>query len=448
MNRANENNMNKNCTKLINTPNIRWMLVGYDLIVYAVVAVILLVLYGGMDKLSTTGILQQVCLSVLCIFAVRLIGKVYEQVWRYGGIQCYVRLLFTDSIAFVAYLCLELLLPVQKITFARMLSLVSLNLLGALALRMMYRYAYKCGNQETVRGKFLSILLHIFSGIEAGNEKEVQKIKVAIIGAGRVGVSLAEELLNNSEAAYVPRCFIDINKEKVGRDIHGIPVWSETEATFKKLGEFEVQEIIFAIPSMDADKKKTLYERIVYDNTKRFFTFGTYPGLWQRAVKSSLFKKFCFNIDESVAIGEDFAITLPLMLSAETICVIRKPLYFYRVTMDSASRSFNAREMDFFALMLKTIENSGADVNMCGIKNQLGAYTVYVFYNYLCDYIRLTEDYKKYTRFIKNVDDIIFRYIGYCRYNFKDARAAIMITILKKRLWRILWLYVKRKGTK
>ena len=50
-----------------------------------------------------------------------------------------------------------------------------------------------------MRGRFLSVLLHIFSGIEAGSEKEVQKIKVAIIGAGRVGVSLAEELLNNAE---------------------------------------------------------------------------------------------------------------------------------------------------------------------------------------------------------------------------------------------------------
>ena len=256
---SNEKNMDMNRTNQ-STPNIRWMLVGYDLVVYAVVAIILLVLYGGMDKLSPVGIFQQVGLSVLCIFAARLLGKIYGQVWRYGGIQCYIRLLFTDSIAFVAYLGLELLLPVQKITFARLLSLVSLNLLGALALRMMYRYAYKCGNQETTRGKFLSILLHTFSGIEAGNEKEVQKIKVAIIGAGRVGVSLAEELLNNAEAAYIPRCFIDINREKVGRDIHGIPVWSEDEATFKRLGEFEVQEIIFAIPSMDAKKKKALYD--------------------------------------------------------------------------------------------------------------------------------------------------------------------------------------------
>ena len=293
MNRANENNMNMNRTKQNSTPNIRWMLVGYDLIVYAVVAVILLVLYGGMDKLSTTGILQQVCLSVLCIFVARLIGKIYGQVWRYGGIQCYIRLLFTDSIAFVAYLCLELLLPVQKITFARMLSLVCLNLLGALALRMMYRYAYKCGNQETTRGKILSTLLHMFSGIEAGNEKEVQKIKVAIIGAGRVGVSLAEELLNNSEAAYIPRGFIDVNKEKVGREIHDIPVWSEDEATLQKLGEFEVQEIIFAIPSMDAEKKKALYE--YYKNAGYKLKVYDYPTMYTAGGKRHLRE---FDIEE------------------------------------------------------------------------------------------------------------------------------------------------------
>lgn len=70
MNRASENNMNVNRTKQSSTPNIRWMLVVYDLIVYALVAVILLVLYGGMDKLSTTGILQQV-FSLHCVCLVR-----------------------------------------------------------------------------------------------------------------------------------------------------------------------------------------------------------------------------------------------------------------------------------------------------------------------------------------------------------------------------------------
>ena len=54
----------------------------------------------------------------------------------------------------------------------------------------------------------------MFGGIESEPDKEVQKIKAAIIGAGRVGVSLAEELLNNPEASYLPRCFIETNPEK------------------------------------------------------------------------------------------------------------------------------------------------------------------------------------------------------------------------------------------
>ena len=293
MNTTDEKNKNLKNNQQNNSPNIRLMLVVYDLIVYAIVAVILLVIYGGIDRLSSTGIFQQVCLSAVCIFVARLVGKIYGQVWRYGGIQCYIRLLFTDSIAFIVYLCLELLLPVQKITFARMLSLVSMNLLGALALRMLYRYAYKCANQKTVGGKILSILLRLFSGIEAGNDKDVQKIKVAIIGAGRVGVSLAEELLNNSEAAYIPRGFIDVNKEKVGREIHDIPVWSEDEATLQKLGEFEVQEIIFAIPSMDADKKKALYE--YYKNAGYKLKVYDYPTMYAAGGKRHLRE---FDIEE------------------------------------------------------------------------------------------------------------------------------------------------------
>ena len=114
MESSNEKIVDVSRMKKKKAPNIRWLLVGYDLVVYAVVAAILLVLYGGMDKLSPIGVFQQICLSIPCIFIARLLGKIYRQVWRYGGIQCYIRLLFTDSTAFVVYLFLELLLPVKE----------------------------------------------------------------------------------------------------------------------------------------------------------------------------------------------------------------------------------------------------------------------------------------------------------------------------------------------
>ena len=273
--------------------NVRWPLIIYDLAVFIIASMILLVIYRGMEKLSVSGIVEQMILAGVCVFSARLIGNIYGQVWRYGGIQCYIRLLATDSIAFLAYFCLELLLPIPKVTFARMLSLISMNLLGALAMRMMYRYAYKCGNQENLRGKILAKLLYMVSGLESGCDKEVQKIKVAIIGAGRVGVSLAEELLNNEESAYIPRCFIDVAKEKVGREIHDIPVYSEDEATFAKLGELEVQEIIFAIPSMEAEKKKKLYD--YYKEAGYKLKVYDYPTMYAAGGKRHLRE---FDIEE------------------------------------------------------------------------------------------------------------------------------------------------------
>lgn len=273
--------------------NVRWPLIIYDLAVFIIASMILLVIYRGMEKLSVSGIVEQMILAGVCVFSARLIGNIYGQVWRYGGIQCYIRLLATDSVAFLAYFCLELLLPIPKVTFARMLSLISVNLLGALAMRMMYRYAYKCGNQENLRGKILAKLLYMVSGLESGCDKEVQKIKVAIIGAGRVGVSLAEELWNNEESAYIPRCFVDVAKEKVGREIHDIPVYSEDEATFEKLGELEVQEIIFAIPSMEAEKKKKLYN--YYKDAGYKLKVYDYPTMYAAGGKRHLRE---FDIEE------------------------------------------------------------------------------------------------------------------------------------------------------
>lgn len=245
--------------------NIKWQLMVYDALVLLFVDLLLLVLYRSMDNLSLKGILTHSIISFVCVFSARLIGGIYQQIWRYGGIQCYIRLLFVDGCAFAVNLLIELTLPLffrmELITFARMLSIACMNLLGALAIRMIYRYAYKCGNNQTPYGRFLNLLLRIFGGskIELPEGNDVHKIKIAIIGAGRVGVTLAEELLANPSASYIPRCFIDVSREKAGREIHGIPVLLESEATIARLKSFEVQEVVFAIPHLTDAEKKKLY---------------------------------------------------------------------------------------------------------------------------------------------------------------------------------------------
>ena len=72
--------------------------------------------------------------------SVRLLGNIYKQIWRYGGIQCYIKLLIVDFVAFLFYGFLNYILNVipefERITFVRLLSISCMNLLCSLAIRM------------------------------------------------------------------------------------------------------------------------------------------------------------------------------------------------------------------------------------------------------------------------------------------------------------------------
>ena len=249
-------------------------MVIYDLIIMLGLDFVMVAFYVTTSALSWQSVLLHAVVSAACVFAARGIGKIYQQIWRYGGIQCYIRLLLTDAAAFIVELLVEwplaCLLNVKAVSFARLLSLACMNLLAALAMRMMYRYAFKCGREDTRMGHFLRWLLRIFAGEDLVHRsvEADQKIKIAIIGAGQVGVNLAEELMANANANYVPRCFVDCDPEKAGRSIHGIPVFMESEETLQQLRNHEVQEVVFAIPNISDEKKKKLYTLYINEGYK------------------------------------------------------------------------------------------------------------------------------------------------------------------------------------
>jgi FlaA1/EpsC-like NDP-sugar epimerase len=286
------------------------MLVLYDLIILLASDFILLVVYHGAGQLSRPDLAWHVVSFAFCVFAVRYLGTVYHQVWRYGGIQCFIKLILADFFAFLLYLLINCFSPITRIAFPQLLSICCVNLLGALAMRMFYRYAYKCHDESSPKGVVLSVLLRVFAGkhTEKESNTEGMKIKVAIVGAGRIGVNFAEELLNNRMASYTPCCFIDIDKEKVGKVIHEIPVLAGEEATAANLNKYGIQEVIFAVSQVDAEKKKRLYDYYrslgykikVYDYPTVYVAGGK-RHLREFEVEDLLFRKPIDCGDENVA---------------------------------------------------------------------------------------------------------------------------------------------------
>ena len=73
---------------------------------------------------------------------------------------------------------------------------------------------------------------------------------------------LAEELINNPKACYKPVCFVEADREKIGRDIMGLPVFGEVILDTDMLSDLGVQEAVFALPpTLDTEAKKKLYQR-------------------------------------------------------------------------------------------------------------------------------------------------------------------------------------------
>ena len=274
--------------------SIRWPLVLYDLVIYIATAVLLFVIYKGSDYMTPKNKWIQLTLAYVFILACRFFFHIYGQVWRYGGIQSYIRLMVSDFCAFILFTALRLT-KMQRMTAVSSISLFTIELLLCLGMRMVYRYTYKFGNQDNLRGKVLRVLYRIFSGndLDADVGTGTNKINIAIIGAGRVGTTLASELMSNPASAYLPRCYVDINEEKIGKEIFGVPVISEEIATVDVLSRYEIQEVVMAVTSPSPEQKKAIYEH--YKGMGYKVKVYDYPTMRTAGSKKSLRE---FDIDE------------------------------------------------------------------------------------------------------------------------------------------------------
>ena len=72
---------------------VRWALVFYDVVIILAIEVLLLILYGGSDRPTFIGLVQHSILGMLSIIGIRFLFGIYGTIWRYGGVQNYMRLM-------------------------------------------------------------------------------------------------------------------------------------------------------------------------------------------------------------------------------------------------------------------------------------------------------------------------------------------------------------------
>ena len=286
----------------------RWKLFLFDLICYLVTGLLIFVLYPtSIDLLNAIQTISYFVLAAVCVFIPRFLLKIYNRIWRYARPSDYLWIVVADTIGGLLFILLREFISPVKITFVRAVSVILLNLLGAICMRLVFQFAYQNRNQDSKGHRRILRFLQKMTGVAFDQEKatpENRKIRIAIIGAGSVGAMLADELLNNPKAVYKPACFVDVDKEKVGRTISQIPVVNnETD-----LNSFYVQEVVFALPNMSNERRIELFE--IYKNKGYKIKVYDYPSLESTngrrqmrdfAIEDLLYRNVVDVVDEKTA---------------------------------------------------------------------------------------------------------------------------------------------------
>ena len=92
-----------------------------------------------------------------------------------------------------------------------------------------------------------------------------------------------------------------------------------------------------------------IFCKLIYDWDKPFYSFGIHPSLCNKAIKRDLYIKYQQMADSRISMGEDFMVTLPVILASNSIYVTDEIFYFYRG--NSSSMVNNYRKTEFNELL-------------------------------------------------------------------------------------------------
>ena len=187
--------------------------------------------------------------EVLIFFVVLKIGffaifRVYRITWRYVGVAELMNIVLAVVVAEMALLILSLPnsffhLPITGL--AKRIFLVD----GFFTLAF-------------VSGLRISKKLYMEVLREKGTGRKGKN--TLIIGAGNTGEMLIQDMARNGFADFYPIGLLDDDRMKVGAYIHGVKVLGGLGKLEELIGPLKVEMVIIAIPSLDHNTMRNLYD--------------------------------------------------------------------------------------------------------------------------------------------------------------------------------------------
>lgn len=196
---------------------------------------------------------------ILIIIAVKLLSFIlfglYRKMWKYASLRDFITIV--ESLVLSSAVMVFIFYIIEAPYFPK--SILIIDFLLTLILIVASRFSVRMFN-EMIFGSMYS-----------------RKKRTLIVGAGDAGEMIVREMMRQRDSEYIPVGFLDDDKVKIGRQIHGIKVFGKTDEIKKFIKKLAVDEIIIAIPSASGAVRKDIAFKAKEEN----IVCKTLPSLYE-----------------------------------------------------------------------------------------------------------------------------------------------------------------------
>ena len=228
-----------------------WVLAAADMLMVAAVFFAMAVLtqtyvidtHGSEYVLS---ILVSTPIVVVCFFLFFVLFKVFKVVWRFARVKEYMRIV-------LACVCGTLLFTgIDQLThFISSKEFIVGNIYRGYPVYIVMAFS------TAMSVSFMHLVYEVLYSYWSPKIKMSERKRTMIVGAGSTGSTVVEEL-SRKNSIYLPVCLVDDDMEKQGRTIDGVPIVGSTQEIPRLVAKHSVSTIIFAIPSISAQARKSM----------------------------------------------------------------------------------------------------------------------------------------------------------------------------------------------
>ena len=274
MNRTKKNDLGRKYaeseTKKEGFPFRHWKVIAFYLVLYDIVAVNFSYFFGllirfdlrysSIPKEYLNAFIKFAPFYTAFVIIIFYVFRLYNSLWRFASFSELNRVFFATIITTV--------FQVIGITVCLERMPLSYYIVGCgtqFALTLIVRFAYRYITLERTKMEHLQ------------DAKNVHR--AMIIGAGAAGQVILKELKSSDLVDAKACCIIDDNQNKWGRYMLGIPVVGGRDSILEAVEKYEIDQILFAIPTASPEEKRDILNICQETNCE----LKSLPGVYQLA---------------------------------------------------------------------------------------------------------------------------------------------------------------------